>query len=591
MGVMSKMRNSTPAILWVLIFSFGILWVLQDTQVFDAMAGGPTDMGSVNGERITLEEFNSRVSYYLEQYNQETEAPMQGDMRARFEEQAWNDLVTEKLMAQRMAQLGIRVTDQELLNMVTGENPDPFIRQQFEDETGRIDQIALRAAIEAPENQEVWLAIEQQLRQNRQQQKLANYITSGMKVTSRDVERAWQQENSFADIRFVRVPYNSIDASGIEISDGEVRDFYNDNRDLFHRDESYRFEYVAFEKVPTAEDTSRTIQDVEELRERFIEAEDHQSFLQQVQSAIPFNDSFVSPDDIREEFAPVLELEPGEVSDLVMINGDPYLFKKVAEEDGRIQFAILTYRVIPDPIATVDQLAEQADEFQYFALEEGFREEAGNQGLQVSSASAVQGTPFVPALGPAQELIRELSTLSRGEISEVVELSNQFVIARLVERIAEGPRPLEEVRGQIESRIREQKRREQTVLHVQDQLPQDVTLVSAAEALNVEVQSAESVRMGGQAIPGAGREPGIIGSAFSLQPGETSALLEGESGLYLVELLELDMADPANMSQEDRSRVRQNLEQQKFAAYNSVWIEELRESATIRDNRNRFLSQ
>ncbi|MEX0593143.1 MAG: SurA N-terminal domain-containing protein [Balneolaceae bacterium] len=585
------MRNSTPAILWVLIFSFGILWVLQDTQVFDAMAGGPTDMGSVNGERITLEEFNSRVSYYLEQYNQETEAPMQGDMRARFEEQAWNDLVTEKLMAQRMAQLGIRVTDQELLNMVTGENPDPFIRQQFEDETGRIDQIALRAAIEAPENQEVWLAIEQQLRQNRQQQKLANYITSGMKVTSRDVERAWQQENSFADIRFVRVPYNSIDASGIEISDGEVRDFYNDNRDLFHRDESYRFEYVAFEKVPTAEDTSRTIQDVEELRERFIEAEDHQSFLQQVQSAIPFNDSFVSPDDIREEFAPVLELEPGEVSDLVMINGDPYLFKKVAEEDGRIQFAILTYRVIPDPIATVDQLAEQADEFQYFALEEGFREEAGNQGLQVSSASAVQGTPFVPALGPAQELIRELSTLSRGEISEVVELSNQFVIARLVERIAEGPRPLEEVRGQIESRIREQKRREQTVLHVQDQLPQDVTLVSAAEALNVEVQSAESVRMGGQAIPGAGREPGIIGSAFSLQPGETSALLEGESGLYLVELLELDMADPANMSQEDRSRVRQNLEQQKFAAYNSVWIEELRESATIRDNRNRFLSQ
>lgn len=591
MGVMSKMRNSTPAILWVLIFSFGVLWVLQDTQVFDAMAGGPTDMGSVNGERITLEEFNSRVSYYLEQYNQQSDAPMEAGMRARFEEQAWDDLVTEKLMAQRMDQLGITVTDQELLNMVTGDNPDPFIRQQFEDETGQIDQIALRAAIEAPENQEVWLAIEQQLRQNRQQQKLANYITSGMKVTSRDVERAWQQENSFADIRFVRVPYSSIDATGIEVTDGEIRDYYNDNREQFHRDESYRFEYVAFEKVPTAEDTSRTIQDVEELRERFVEAEDHQSFLQQVQSAVPFNNTFLNPDDIREEYATVLDLETGEVSDLVMIDGDPHLFKKVAEEEGQIQFAVLTYRVIPDPIATIDQLAERADEFHYFALDEGFQEEAANQGLEVGSASAVQGTPFVPVLGPAQELIRELGTLSRGEISDVVELANQFVIARLVERIEAGPRPVEEVRGQIESRLREQKRRAQTVLQVQDQLPQGATLESAAEALSQEVQTAESIRMGGQTIPGAGREPGIIGSAFSLQPGEQSPLLEGESGLYIVELIELDMADTAQMSQEDRTRIRQSLEQQKFQAYNSVWIQELRESATIRDNRNLFLSQ
>ena len=65
MGAMAKMRNSTPVILWVLIFSFGILWVLQDTQVFDVMAGGPTNMGSVNGSTISIEEYNDRVSFYI----------------------------------------------------------------------------------------------------------------------------------------------------------------------------------------------------------------------------------------------------------------------------------------------------------------------------------------------------------------------------------------------------------------------------------------------------------------------------------------------------------------------------------------------
>src|SRR5690625_5106380 len=130
MGAMAKMRNSTPVILWVLIFSFGVLWVLQDTQVFDVVAGGPTNLGSVNGDPISYEEFNSRVSFYVDQYNRQTNSGMSSEMRSQYEEQAWEDLVSQRLIEQKMDELGIVVTDDELVSMITGTNPDPFIRQQ-----------------------------------------------------------------------------------------------------------------------------------------------------------------------------------------------------------------------------------------------------------------------------------------------------------------------------------------------------------------------------------------------------------------------------------------------------------------------------
>jgi len=110
MGVMEKLRSSTPIVLWVLIFSFGILWVLQETQVFDVMGGGPATVGTVNGDAISLEEYNSRVSYYADQYSQQN-LPHTADMRALYEEQAWEDLVAERLVSQKMNELGITVSD------------------------------------------------------------------------------------------------------------------------------------------------------------------------------------------------------------------------------------------------------------------------------------------------------------------------------------------------------------------------------------------------------------------------------------------------------------------------------------------------
>jgi peptidyl-prolyl cis-trans isomerase D len=589
MGVMEKMRNSTASILWILIFSFGVLWVLADTQVFDAVAVGPRNLGTVNGAEITLDEYNQRVSFYTDQYSRQTGQPMSAEMRAMYENQAWEDLVAARLIEKKIDELGITVTDSELMDMVTGDNPAPFIRQQFQREDGTIDRIALRAAIEAPENSEIWIMIEQQLRDDRRQQKMNNFISSGLQVSSLDIRNEYVRSNSFADIEFLRFPYSEVSDDEIQITDSDLRTYYNNNQDRFKRSESYRFRYVSWDKTPTAADTANTVQEVEDLRMAFQNAENDSLFLQRYQSATTFRGTFVHKDDIRDNFRPVIDLDVGEVSEVVMIDGHPHAFKKIDQRGDEIKFGVLSYRVRADPIATIDRLAERAEEFQFYASSDGFEREADRRELEIRTATATKDNPFIPGLGASQRTVQALENLRVNRISEPIELDDYFVVMQLLERTPEGVRPFDEVRSQVETAVRTQKRKEIMRDRVQSLLADNTDFNALAQASGNEVMSAEGVRMNGSTIPGAGRELQVIGAIFEMESGQTSSAITGDNAVFVIRVNDLDLADPAAMTSADRSEIRNRLEQEKFMAFNQVFIDRLKEGASIRDNRRQIL--
>ncbi|MDX1586756.1 MAG: hypothetical protein R3222_08425, partial [Balneolaceae bacterium] len=72
---------------------------------------------------------------------------------------------------------------------------------------------------------------------------------------------------------------------------------------------------------------------------------------------------------------------------------------------------------------------------------------------------------------------------------------------------------------------------------------------------------------------------------------EVSPPIEGENAVYVVELIEKSMADPADMTEATRQQIKNRLEQQKFMAFNQVFLEELKENADIEDNRAQLLQQ
>ena len=589
MGVMEKMRNSTSSILWILIFSFGILWVLADVDFFGGVTQGPQNMGVVNGEPISIEEYNQRVSFYTERYNENQGGDMTSETRSMLEEQAWEDLVASRLVQQKMNELGISVTDRELLDMVTGENPAPFIRQQFSDQQGNIDRVALQAAIDAPENSEIWISIEQQLRDNRRQQKMNNFINSGLKISSLDVRNQYVRTNSYADISFVRFPYADVSEEDITVTEEELRGYLNNNPDQFQREETYRFQYVSWNIQPTAEDTANTIQDVRNMRERLEQAEDDSLFFSRNLSATPYNSAYVERGQIRDEYSPVLDLEVGEVSEVVMVNKAPHIFKKIDERGDEIKFAVFSYEIEADPVATVDRLAESAEDFEFYASEEGFNEEAERLELEVRTATATKGNPFIPGIGQSQQVLSKLGNMAVNEISEPLELDDQFVVVQLQEKIPEGTRPFSQVRDQIENIVINNKRRAEMLSRVQDMAGKSTGLETLAEQAKKDVQTAEDIRMSSATIPGAGREPKIVGAIFAVNEGDVTDPIDGETAVFVVRVDSKEMADAEQLSESQRVQIRSQLEQQKVRTFNQIFIEELKEDASIRDNRSQLL--
>lgn len=590
MGVMQKMRNSTAAILWLLIISFGLLWVLSDVNFFEAVQQGPRSLGAVNGEPISLEEYNSRIQYYTNQYTQQTGNALTAEQRALYEEQVWNELVSTKLISQKMEELGISVTDQELIDMVTGPNPDPFIKQQFGREDGTIDRVALNQALQAEQNSQIWLLIENQLRQKRRQEKLNNLITAGLQVTEDEIKELYIENNTLADINYVRFPYAEVEDSAIEVTESDLRAYYNQNSEDFERAENYRFKYVSFSTLPTKQDTARTFDRLKELRDDFAQAENDSTFLVFNESDTPYRDVYVPEDEIREEFKVVSDLEDREVSEIIQTGGRLNLLKKIDENSEGIKFVVYSQDIEADQFDTIDKRAEQADDFYFYATEESsFEEEAEQRGLEVKEAFATKGNSFIAGLGSSQQIMSFLERTEEGAISEPFELPSQFVVVKVTEITPKGVRPFEEVKPQIENILTQQKRKQAAIERVKEKLDTATSLQVLADALKKEVETASNMRMSSTVLTGSGREPKVIGVAFALDEGKLSPPVKGNSGVFVVQTENLRSADVSSLNSTNRELLRRQIEQVKNSSYLSVWLEQLKEQADITDNRDRLL--
>jgi len=588
MGVMTKMRDNTAIVLYILIGSFGLLWVVMDVYDPNVSTMGPRALGEVNGEPITLEEYNGRVQYYTNAYSSQSGAAITPEIRAIYESQVWEELVSTKLLEQKMDDLGITVTDTELLDMVFGDNPDPLIRQYFQREDGTIDRFVVENVLTDPTYSQEALAIEIQLRQKRRQEKLSNFITAGLQVTDQQIADEFNKRNSFADVSYIRFPYNEITEDEIEISDSDIRAYYNENKEQYKTEETYRAQYVTFSTLATSEDTATINKELADLRFAFANAPNDSLFLVRNQSTTRYNGVYIEIDDLREDYAPVLDVEEGEVTEVLNLGTSAAIIKKIDVKGSEIQFAVLSfaYEALP---ATVDGAFEAADEFLYFATEESsFEEEAERSEVVIQDAFATKGNTFVSGVGSSQQVLTFLETGDIGDISDPIELASQFVVLRITDVNEEGFRPLVDVRTQIETQVRNQKRRELTVAKVSAMISANPDLESLTAASEKEIQNVSGIAANATVLVGGGREPGVIGSIFAMAENTLSPALEGTTGAYVVFVNSISEPAPNTLDDATASTIRTELEQQINQKYLAVWLDQLQEEADIVDNRSRL---
>src|SRR5690625_6352923 len=93
------------------------------------------------------------------------------------------------------------------------------------------------------------------MRQERRREKLQLLVMSSVRVSEPDVRAEYDRQNRRASARWVAVRYADIPAEEVELTDRDVRRFYDQNRSDYRRERTYTLAYVMLSNSP-AEDVS-----------------------------------------------------------------------------------------------------------------------------------------------------------------------------------------------------------------------------------------------------------------------------------------------------------------------------------------------
>ena len=110
------------------------------------------------------------------------------------------------------------------------------------------------------------------------------------------------------------------------------------------------------------------------------------------------------------------------------------------------------------------------------------------------------------------------------------------------------------------------------------------TLEDFATNQGVTVSTATAVTRKTPTIPGAGREPFVVGKAFTLGENQTSELLKGETGVFMVKVTKKE----EGITLSNFSTFANTLTTQNRNAVNNQVYNALKEGADIEDNRATF---
>lgn len=277
MPIMTRMRESMPVILFGLLIAFLITIIFEWGMDYLGMGGAQSNLvGKVEGKEVTYQEFTELVRNVSESQKQQTGVEPDENALKQTRQQVWDQLVTQTLVEREIKKLGITVTDQEIIDWVKGDNPPEDLKRNFIDSTGAFRRDVYEQFLANP-NQFIrnendpgygsrWLAdYEKQLRQRRLSEKLQSVITASVRVSEGEIKRRFADQNVKYDALFtVLDPNTFVKDDEVQVTDADLKDFYQENIDQYKFEASRKLKYVTFMEHPSATDSSDALKAIQE---------------------------------------------------------------------------------------------------------------------------------------------------------------------------------------------------------------------------------------------------------------------------------------------------------------------------------------
>lgn len=251
MAILEKIRNRTVFLIVIIglaLFSF-VISDLIGSRGFGSSQ--PTEIGKVNGEEISIDLFRYQVENVMR--NMGTNATT-----LQAVDYVWNQNVRNLIFEEQFEKIGLNVGKEQILSILS-KNEMIANNPQFLNEYGVFDAdkfINFIASLKAsdPASYQQWTMQEEAIVDNAKQQIYFDLVRAGLGVTQAEAQLAYHRENDKADVKYVRLPYNSIADSTVNVTDSEIKSYINKHKKDFEHEAYRNIQYVVVEESASEED-------------------------------------------------------------------------------------------------------------------------------------------------------------------------------------------------------------------------------------------------------------------------------------------------------------------------------------------------
>ncbi|MFK5972630.1 MAG: SurA N-terminal domain-containing protein [Flavobacteriaceae bacterium] len=255
---------------------------------------------------------------------------------------------------------------------------------------------------------------------------------------------------------------------------------------------------------------------------------------------------------------------------------------KVDDKQDIVQIATLAREIEPSE-ETINTLFTDATKFEMesSASENAFTELAKESKYAIRPVNKIKALDEnLPGLS-AQRNIVKWAFNSETEVGDIkrFNINNGYAVVQLTAEYSEGVISVEDASATVLPKIRKERKAAQIIAANKGK-----TMDAIAKDNNVGANTASALTVKSPTIPGAGSEPVVVGTAFAMDEGETSNLIEGQSGIFMVTVSKKEEASKLD----NYSTYANSLRSSNAAKVNTAVYNALKEAAVIEDKRAFF---
>jgi parvulin-like peptidyl-prolyl isomerase len=588
------MRENTKWIMLVTAIAFVALMVFEWGMDITGRSGaGYGEIGRVNGTPIMYEQFQAAYRNLYEQVSRSQTEPISSAQNRELEEAAWNEIVNQVLIQQELGRRGIRVTDQEIRDQASFRPPQELAADPLFQTDGQFDLQKYQDFLANSADELFLLQLEAYYRDVIPRGKLLRQVSSGIYFTDAELWDQYRLQNERVRVRFVPFqPDQRIEDASIEVTEAEIRDYYDEHQEDFQVPAQVDVKYVALTKAPLREDTlaarERAASILEELRGGADFGEVAQRESSDEGSAANGGDlgtfgrgQMVPAFDSVAFNAPLNQVQ-GPVQTSYGLHLIEVLGRQADSAEAR-HILIPFERTNESEI----RLLTLADSLEVLGESMTLEEAAAVLELPTNQQVMTELFPFLSGAGQISDgldwAFREAAPM---DVSPVFEDQQSFYMMELVSSTPEGYQPLENARPTIEEILRLQKK----VDVAREEAAEKLETARSAGTLEVlDGEDGLTVREAGplsraEFFPDMGYQNEAVGTAFGLELNEISDPVSTISNVFLIQLLEKTEADSLAWEEQKEAQRAQSVfevQQQRL----DQWIVAMREAADIVDQR------